>query len=212
VQPDHGERGEAEGDRADGRGQLRIAATPAEQKRERQRGEHLHRRLGGHRVAEGQRQREEAHGRQRGALRIREQRIAGGRERVPERRLERLPALADLMRPRRDLVDEIVHPDVRGTGEMIVADRVGPRLQRGQKIDGDVDVRPAHRREQEEEHQRVKQHRHADGQLDLRAARDADRHGIDRADVEPGRIEHVSRAPSRNTPSRSPRASPRRCA
>ena len=69
MQPRHDERTESVRDRGDAARQHAVS-PPAIEKRKRQRDEHLHRRLGRHRVAERQRQRENPQRRKGRALRV----------------------------------------------------------------------------------------------------------------------------------------------
>ncbi len=82
MQPHRDERSQAEGDRGDQTGNDAVE-PPAEQKRERQRDQDLHGRLGTDR--RGQRKREglQPQWRQRRALTIRQQRMPAARQRVP---------------------------------------------------------------------------------------------------------------------------------
>ena len=113
VQPRLHERAPAEGDRAERARQLAPPAPPAIEKGEGEGDEDFPRGLGGEGVAERQRQRQEADERERGALPVREERIAAAGLRVPQRQRQRLPRLPRLMRPRHDLHHDVVHLHVR---------------------------------------------------------------------------------------------------
>ena len=190
MEPRDHKRAEGERDRADRRRQFVIAA-PAEEIHPRQRDQQLHRGLGGHGVAERQRQREDAQRRHRGALAIGEQWIAAAGQRVPDREVQRAPRLPRLMRPRHDLHGQIVHLRVRQQSPLIP---VSPRRQDVDEVHRHVDVAPGHRPEEVDQNERVEERGHAPRQrvTDRRnpppGACDRDR--VERAGVDPCGVEH----------------------
>ena len=182
MQPAVKESCEAEDHRADDAGQLRIAAPAAEEKRERQRDQDLHRRLGGHEIRRWHRQREQADRREPLTLSVREQRIAGPGHLVPQGRLQRLPALAHLNAPHGVLQRNVVH---------LAVDRflhVGgevPRRERVQEVILGDDVVLRQRLEEEDQHQREEEERHLLRELDSAPPRQRNRARVQHADVDP---------------------------
>ena len=185
VQPGVVEGAERKGDGADGAGQLRVS-PPTEQVHECQRDQQLHRRLGCHGVAERQRQREQADRRQRRALSVRQERIAGAGEMVPEREMQRAPGVAHLRRPRHDLHRQIVHHRIRQMARRAVV----PRRKNADEVDRNVDRGLRHRPEEEDQDERVEEARDAPLKIDAPAPGQPDGERVERGHENPRRVKH----------------------
>ena len=156
VQPRHHERTESIRDRGDAARQNAVS-PPAIEKRERQRDEHLHRRLGGHRIRERQRQRQSSQRRKCRALSVGQQWIPAPRERVPQGRVSNLPRLSHLMRPRHEQHRHVMRLHVQNAVLSQPRRRRRPRRDEVRDVRSDADIWSRHGLEQKDEHERVEQ-------------------------------------------------------